>query len=254
MTDPIETPPSAVVVAVGTSAERGHAVGDLFARAFGVELRSVHIDDAGTEQRNDSDRTMTPEEHLAAAICVRIPSDALLVIESEHADRWRSRHSVAEHTIDAFPGSTVAVGPHAPVELPKGPIYVALDGSPVAETSLAVAAQFAKALGRELSLVQVVEEPLHPDPVTAPEASAQAYLGAIADRMAGEFDTPGVHHRVITSNDPVSAIVALAEEQAAALIVLSSRGDRSTQRSSMSRTASGVIAELSCPVVVINAV
>lgn len=253
MTDPIDTPPSAVVVAVGTSAERGHALGNHFAKAFGVELRSVHIDDTSSPQGGD-DAGLTPEEHLAAAICDRIPSDALLVIESEHADRWRGRHSVAEHTIDAFTGSAIAVGPHASGEIPTGPIYVALDGSAAAETSLATAAQFAKALGRQLGFVQVVEEPLHPDPTGTREASAEAYLRGITVRVGEDFGVQGSVHRVVTSNDPVSAIAALADEQAAALVVLSSRGDRSTQRSSMSRTAAGVIAEVACPVMVINAV
>jgi nucleotide-binding universal stress UspA family protein len=252
MTDPIDTPPSAVVVAVGSSAERGNALGDHLAAAFSVELRSVHIDDASPSQETHGTE-LTPEEQLAAAICDRIPDDALLVIESEHADRWRGRHSVAEHTIDAFPGSAIAVGPHASGELPPGPIYVALDGSAAAETSLAVAARFANTLGRKLGFVQVVEEPLHPDPTGAVKASAEAYLRAITARVEQDFDVRGTSHEVVTSNDPVSAIAALAQEQAAALVVLSSRGDRSTQRSSMSRTAAGVIAEVACPVMVIAA-
>ena len=119
---------------------------------------------------------------------------------------------------------------------------------------MATAAQFAKALGRQLGFVQVVEEPLHPDPTGTREASAEAYLRGITVRVGEDFGVQGSVHRVVTSNDPVSAIAALADEQAAALVVLSSRGDRSTQRSSMSRTAAGVIAEVACPVMVINAV
>ncbi len=256
MTDLIDAP-SAVVVAVGTSAERGKTLGDHFASAFGVESRSVHIDDSTSSstraEGSASDADLSPEERLAVTICDGIPPDALLVIESEHADRWRGRHSVAEHLIDAFSGPAIAVGPHASAAVPDGPILVALDGSESAEGSLATAARFATALGRQLEFVRVVGEPLHPDPNGSLEASAAAYLHGLTERTASQFGDLGAKTTVLTSNDPVSAITALADERAAALVVLNSRGDRSTKRSSMSRTAAGLIADVGCPVMVTTA-
>jgi nucleotide-binding universal stress UspA family protein len=252
MTDLIDAAPSAVVVAVGTSAERGQALGDHLASAFGVERSSVHIENSASSPAADSE-DLTPEERLAAAICDDIPNDALLVIESEHADRWRSRHSVAEHLIDAFAGAAIAVGPHASAVVAAGPVLVALDGSDSAEGSLATAIRFAETLGRPLEFVRVVEEPLHPDPKDSLEASAEAYLQDVSARTAGGDGSLGHTTTVVTSNDPVSALAALADERGAALVVLNSRGDRSTQRSSMSRTAAGLIAELGCPVMVTTA-
>ncbi len=236
---------SAVIVAVGASAEKGIALGSTLAEAFGVEVSSVHVD--GAAETVEPAEGMTPEETLAAAICRDLPADGLLVIESEHADRWRSRHSIAEHTIDAFPGAAVAIGPGAGPDLSDGPVVVALDGSDAAEGSLASAVRFGDALGRTLLLVRIVEAPLRPESDRTDQIAAAAYLDAVASTLAVAADT-----FVIESNDPVSAIVAVATDRGASLVALASRGDRSTARGSMSRTAAGVIAEAACPVLVIG--
>ena len=234
-----------MIVAVGVSADKGRALGSTLAEAFDVEVSSVHVDGA-TEAVEPADG-MTPEETLAAAICRDLPSDGLLVIESEHADRWRSRHSIAEHTIDAFPGAAVAIGPGAGADLADGPVVVALDGSEAAELSLAGAVLFGRALQRALLLVRIVEAPLHPDADRGDQTVAADYLDAVASTLAGTADT-----LVVASNDPVSALVAAAADRDASLVALASRGDRSTARGSMSRTAAGVIAEATCPVLVIG--
>ncbi len=245
MTGPSDPTPSAVIVAVGASAAKGNALGSTLAKAFDVGVSSVHVD--GAIEAVEPTDGMTPEETLAAAICRDLPADGLLVIESEHADRWRSRHSIAEHTIDAFPGAAVAIGPAAGADLADGPVVVALDGSEAAELSLAGAARFGDALGRALLLVRIVDAPLRPEPDRTDQVAAAAYLDAVASRLAVLADT-----LVIESNDPVSAIVATATDRGASLVALASRGDRSTARGSMSRTAAGVIAEAACPVLVIG--
>jgi nucleotide-binding universal stress UspA family protein len=215
------------------------------AEAFDVQVSTVHID--GSTETVETAGDATPEEVLAAAICRDLPADGLLVIESEHADRWRSRHSVAEHTIDAFPGSAVAIGPAAGATLAAGPVIVALDGSPAAELSLATAVRFGEAIDRELSLVRVIGAPLHPEATSSEASEARAYLEMVAATLPIAATTV-----VVESNDPVSSIVATASDQNASLVALASRGDRSTARGSMSRTAAGVIAEAPCPVLVIG--
>lgn len=246
MTGSNDLTPSTVVVAVGgTGTEsKGHELGRALAEAFGVGLTSVHVEQPGADT---DDAEHTPEERLAEAIASGLPTDGILVIESEHADRWRSRHSVAEHTIDAFTGPSVAVGHQAGPILADGPILVALDGSASAEISLTTALAFGRVLDRPIELVRVVPEPLHPETEGSEHAEAAAYLRSVTSR----FDTE-LAATVVASNDPVSALVDRAADQDASLLALASRGDRSTSRTSMSRTASGLIAEARCPVLVVG--
>jgi nucleotide-binding universal stress UspA family protein len=245
MTGSKDLTPSTVVVAVGPNEaeSKGHELGRSLAEAFGIALTSVHVEQPGADT---DDTEHTPEERLAVAIARGLPTDGILVIESEHADRWRSRHSVAEHTIDAFAGPSVAVGPRAGATFAVGPILVALDGSKPAEASLATAATVAKALGRTIEVVQAVPELLHPESDDSTEPEASAYLSRVA--AASETEMAAT---VVASNDPVSALVDLAVARGASLLALASRGDRTTSRSSMSRTAAGLIAEAPCPVLVV---
>ena len=249
MTQSNDSGPSLVVAAVESDDAdgKGPRLAAVLAAAFGVESRSVHADPP--DEGGAPDRT--PEESLAAAIADQLPAGSILVIESEHADRWRSRHSVAEHTIDAFAGPSVAIGPHADVGFADGPIIVALDGSPSAEISLAAAMRFATALNRPVELVRVVAEPLHPEQVDDQSPEAGAYLEQVAAQTAGvgsvQLDTA-----VVASNDPVTALVSRATARNACVLALASRGDRATARSSMSRTAAGLIAEARCPVLVVG--
>ena len=241
--------PSLVMAAVDAEAAdaKGPRLAATLATAFDVESSSVHVDRPVDHESDDR----TPEEALAAAIADELPPDAVLVIESEHADRWRSRHSVAEHTIDAFTGPSFAVGPHADAVLAAGPIIVALDGSPSAEASLTTSAGFASALGRSIELVRVVSEPLHPEQEDDGSGEARRYLEEIGAQTAG---TSGVEitTAVVASNDPVSALVARSADRNACILALASRGDRATARSSMSRTAAGLISEAGCPVLVVG--
>lgn len=243
MTGPNDLTPSTVVVAVGAadSGGKGQTLGQVLADAFGVGLTSVHVEQPGADTEH------TPEEALAAAIADGLPADGLLVIESEHADRWRSRHSIAEHTIDAFTGPSVAVGPRAGASFAHGPVLVALDGSAPAEASLTTALMVGRALNRSIELVRIVPEPLHPESDDSLEPEASAYLHTVAAGTGADITTA-----VIASNDPVSALVDLAAAREASLLTLASRGDRSTSRSSMSRTAAGLIAEARCPVLVVG--
>lgn len=230
--------PAGITVAAATDAGRSEQLATTLAAAYDITSTLLHLDSTPVAAEGQTD-----EEALAAAIADRIPAAHLLVVESEHADRWRSRHSVAEHLIDAHAHSTVALGPAGSPDVADGPIVVALDGSAGARSSLGPAKRLADAVGRRLLLTTVVPEPLDAEP---PHAEAEAWLQADAEAIGAEA-------AVIASNDPVTALVSLAASQQAAFIVLASAGGRETKRSSMSRTAAGLIAEASCPVLVTRA-
>lgn len=234
--------PSGITVAEGKSVDRANHLAATLSAAYGVEVSHVHIDTVPPA----TDRT--PEEALALAIAAAVPDDHVLVIESERADRWRSRHSVAEHVIDAHTNMTVAIGP-ATVEGPlrSGPMIVALDGSPTADSALPAARDLADAVERTLLLVRVIPAPLHPEltdsTTVSPRKAATSQLSASASRFGLDADIV-----VLESNDPVSALVEVGEEREASFIALSSSGDRESARTTMSRTAAGLIAEAGSPV------
>ncbi len=226
-----------ITVAVGSDARRAQQLASTLATAYGLSVTVVHVelDAAATPDH-------TSEEALAAAIVERVPSHDLLIIESEHADRWRSRHSVAEHLIDAHRNATVAMGPSSVPELSDGPVVVALDGSISARASLAAAQRLAIAIDRPLVLARVIPEHLH--------AAAPTERESITAALEQEAAAINASAAVVESNDPVSALVQLCAEHQAAFIALASSGDRETERSTMSRTAAGLIAEAPCPVFV----
>lgn len=235
------TDPAGITVAEGSNPERSHALAATLGAGFAIPVTSVRVDDPPV-----ASASQTAEEALAEAIASRVPADHLLVVESRHADRWRSRHSIAEHLIDAHRSATVVLGPSSGSDLASGPIIVALDGSADAQTSLSAAQRLGEVTARPLLLVRVVAEPLDPDD--------SDHVSTTAVQLDAEAAALGATAIVAASNDPVTALVRLGAEQHAACIALASSGDREAKRSTMSRTAAGLIAEATCPIYVTRSV
>lgn len=227
-----------ITVAVGAEANRARALAATLATAFGIEVTIVHVEP--TAAAGDDH---TPQETLAAEIAKQVPADHLLIIESEHADRWRSRHSVAEHLIDAHQSATIALGPASLPTVGAGPIVVALDGSARAREALSSAVRLGAAIDRRLVLLGVV-----------PEALGGALSGKSAAIEALERDAASIDATVAVteSNDPVTALVAMCGDHHASFIALASGGNRESVRTTMSRTAAGLIAEAPCPVFIVR--
>lgn len=228
---------SEVVVATGTgdpSDERA-ALGHDLATRLGVALRWLHVDPV-------------EEMDLAAAIAEQLATDSVLVIHSEHANRWSGKWSIAEHVIDEWGGLAIATGPRHISGWGPGPVLVGVDGSEPAERAVATAAKLADLLGVGLVVCRVVS------------AALESEVGAIASELercwssaAPEgVDAEPVSIATPVGNDPISALVTEAEGRSCAAIVLSSLGDRTSQRASISRTCSGVIAGAIQPVVVVG--
>lgn len=234
-----EPRPTGVIVAVGASADRAQPFATTLAERLSLPVSSVHVD--------TSTSPVATEDELAGAIAMRVAVDQVLVVESNNADPWRSRHSIAEHLVDAFAGTTIGLGPKARSDVSGGPIVVALDGSAAAESALPFASWLASRLECGLLLVRIVPDHLHGDE-RVERADAGNYLDTLSSAIAGNVTID-----VGVSNDPVQAIVTMAAAADATLVALASRGDRQHARTSMSRTAAGVIGRAGCPVVVVAA-
>ena len=228
---------TSVVLASATSEASGSggAVARWLADALELPDRVLHLDEPADD----------PDE-LADHIADRLPTDALLVMESHHADRWASRASVTEHVLDAFGGPAVVAGPGT--ETPhRGPIVVALDGSPEANQAIGPAITLARAVGGDVVLATIAPEPLDASPDLA---SADQLLAETAANLPSDVGGRGQSR---ASNDPVGALAEIASDVEAALLVLVSKGDRTIARGSMSRTATGLVATAACPVVIVSA-
>lgn len=208
---------SEIVVAVGdaSEAELSLALADDLATAFGLPLRTLHVD-------------ATPE-NVATELASGLAPDSILVIHSEHANRWSGKWSVAEHMIDEWGGIVVAVGPRYSRTQRSGTVLAAVDGSPNARRVIEPSSAVASALDCSVEFCQVV-----------PAASAGR-----TETGANPTETT-----VVVGNDPISAL--LDHGEAAPMIVLAARGDRTSTRSSISRTCSGLIAGAAQPVMIVG--
>lgn len=266
--------PSDVILATASASEpiATHVrVAEHLAKAFSVSVRSItvasdsnsHASGGGTHVKGAS------ETAIAKAIVASTPPTALLVIGSSHANRWEGTRSIAEYAVDDHAGPSCVIGAHSLSDAPDdpaldspalgGPVLVALDGTDAAASALPFAAELAGRCETDLVLCRIVPEALHPsrtsdDPDIAPShdqtwLEVRSSLEARAEVMTSDVSTTS---SVLASNDPIAALAAHAARVNASLIVLASRGDRSTRRASISRTASGLIAEATCPVIVVH--
>jgi nucleotide-binding universal stress UspA family protein len=209
--------------------------------------------------------TATPYGEPAPEILEEIQlRQADLVVMATHGRSGVGRlvyGSVADAVLHRSPVPVVMV-PAASVQLrsPDKPpvIVVPLDGSELAETSLAPASELANQLGAALVLVQVVALPPYAvfgeageysafDPDTEAVA-AQQYLGAVARRLGPTLDE--VHGRT-EIGDPVDCIVEAATDQQAALIVMATRGRTGVARAVLGSVATGVLRRTTIPLMLV---
>ncbi len=222
----------AVLLGEPAESERGLAVGRQLAAVLGVPLRTVHVEE-------------TPDD-LVGTLVDRLQDTSLAVMESSHATRWSGKHSTAEHVLDRWGGLAALVGPGVDETVADagGPVLVALDGSPVSERAIPFAAGLAAARGVELVGIRVVAPPkASPDAMARSEATD--YLHDVLPNDAGG-------HLVVESVDPIAAIVGEVAARNCCLVVVGSKGDRSTRRASMSRVVSGLLSEAGVVVVAVG--
>ncbi len=169
---------------------------------------------------------------------------SLAVLKSTNANRWSGKASVAEHVLDAFSGLVAMIGPNVAAKFSLNhPILVALDGSPNAERALSVTRYLAGLTEQEVIMATVLSTSAD----DGERATATKYLDALGDTLDTSRSTLPI------SNDPISALTAVAVEAEASLIVLSSHGDRTSERPSISRTSMGLVHSAPVPVLLVGA-
>jgi nucleotide-binding universal stress UspA family protein len=131
-------------------------------------------------------------------------------------------------------------------------VLLATDGSRDAELAATTAAELVKATGSELQVVHVSPQYVYARAVRSAETEevAQKVLDGQVDRLrkAG-VDVVEAHLRV---GLPAAVIVALAEDMAAGLIVVGSRGLGAIRRALSGSVSDAVVRYAHCPVMVVR--
>ena len=171
-----------------------------------------------------------------------------MVILSSHGRKAPGRWQIGSVTmrIASFCEKPVLVIPVAPPRPTLETLLVGLDGSLFAERALAVAAEFAKALGAKVVLYRAVPES---HGVVSPEAGAAgatAYLEKIAK---GYPDQP---MSTVVGADGKIDIAQRAKELEADLVVIGSHGLRDVARRVIGSVAEDVLHQARCPVLVVR--
>jgi hypothetical protein len=240
-----------VVVTVDTEDELSvcEPLAELVAERLRVAVHRVHIDvEADEGSAPAAGDEADHDEQVVAAIVERLQPGSVLVARSDHATRWTGKQSITERVLEQWSGLAFVAGPRARWPLGEGPVLVAVNGSAAAERAVPTAELVGRALGRSVELSRVGPRPLGADDDDAARAlgEARAYLELIGDRTGHPI-------HLLSSNDPISALVAEANHLQSAAVALATTGDRSIPRPTLSRVSWGLVHEASCPVALIGA-
>lgn len=139
----------------------------------------------------------------------------------------------------------------APVTLDT--IVVGVDGSAHAERALGVAAGLAARAGSRIVAVHAAEPGAVPDPSVHPLASTGRNLPDLLDRWCEPLRAHGLvgHDAVIAEGDPRTALMDVAEERGADLLVVGSRGLGPVSALLLGSVASSLIQHAPVPVTVV---
>jgi nucleotide-binding universal stress UspA family protein len=133
-------------------------------------------------------------------------------------------------------------------------LMVAFDGSDGARTALVRAAALGRAWDAELVLAECTGafEPV-PDRVVEPPdpARAEAALAGLKEAAAALQDPPRYELRVVEGHPP-EALLALAEEVGADLVVTGSRGKAMLRQAALGRVSSTLVSRAACDVLVVQ--
>ncbi len=141
----------------------------------------------------------------------------------------------------------------------KQKILVPLDGSGLAERAVEQAEKVAKALGFEVILFQVIQNPLASSPEAGPSAEEQAtvdmidkanaYLQSIASGLEGK----GIKTRIeVGEGPPYAGILGLAHREDVDFIIMSTHGRTGLTRALMGSVAEKVVYTTKRPVMLVK--
>ncbi|MBI4504814.1 MAG: universal stress protein [Chloroflexi bacterium] len=141
--------------------------------------------------------------------------------------------------------------------LPPAHLLVALDGSALAETVLALLRSLATPLGARVTLLHVLEHgapaTVHGQPHLTTAAAAEAYLRPLATRLGEGGLAVATHVHPNPEHDVAASIAAHAAELDADLIVLATHGHGGMREWLVGRIPEQVAARAGRPVLIVPA-
>ncbi len=148
--------------------------------------------------------------------------------------------SVTEQVVRLSPRPVMVIGPACPdAPIDGGAVVACLDGSPLAERTLPVAARWAAGTNAELWVVQVI-------PDDAPPADDERYLrGVAAGYSPARAD-------VLHGSDAAEVLVEFGERGRAAVLVLATRGRSGWSRLTLGSVAMNVVRHATSPVLLVG--
>lgn len=138
-------------------------------------------------------------------------------------------------------------------------VLVAVDGSEAAQRAAQRAADLARLAGAELLVLTVVRPPegwwgLEGSPPT-PEAFSTAVAAGrkeVIDKVVANLDTAGLEVRTIEEiGEPATVIAAVAEQEAADLLVVGRRGAGLVERLMIGSVADRLAHSSPCPLMIV---
>jgi nucleotide-binding universal stress UspA family protein len=165
--------------------------------------------------------------------------------------------SVAEHTVKQSPVSVLIVRGEGHAEAPRT-IVVGTDFSANSEQAVALAADWARAFGAQLHIVNALQLTmpfLAPYEVTVPDALIDASYADAKKKLAKLAETlTGIDvHATVLSAAPHDAIDTLAKRVKADLIVTGSRGLTGLKHAVLGSVAERTLRHAPCSVLIVKA-
>jgi nucleotide-binding universal stress UspA family protein len=258
-----------VVVPLDHSREDGVAVlhGAALAHQAGAQLQvmSVRPPDVDLPTVRDYLHEIAHRVRVHAELVVTGPGDVAATLSEAAAQpdtlmclHTRARGPLAEMVMGSVSEQVVRTSEHpvlligpdcAPPPIRYDSLIVGLDGSPLAERILPTAQDWATHLGVTPWLVQVL--PGHVPLETSDDDVADAgYVHNVAARLADE--DVKAEWETVRDRDPAAALVRLAEDQAKAMIALTTHGRSGSSRLALGGVAFRVAHRAPCPVLVLR--
>jgi nucleotide-binding universal stress UspA family protein len=211
-----------------------------------------------------------PAEEIIAAAGV---SAGTLIVMSTHGYTGFKRlrlGSVAQHVLRHAAVPTLIVRPPEGASLRERAtiqeVTVTLDGSPLAEVAVPVAAHMADAFGVPLVLLSILENRVSPTitcdaqsvPSTivwgaAEQADAEQYLAQVAARIASPARTVQTVWRRGVGGRTDEAISDYLRERPAGIVVMASHGRGGVLRWMLGSIAEGLVTHAPAPVLIVRA-
>lgn len=157
--------------------------------------------------------------------------------------------SVAEEVLDRVRAPVLLVGPEARDEEPET-LVICVDETDVSRAVVPVAATFARDLGLDVWLVQVVEPEARPT-IEKSDVPEEAPLHVLAEVI--EPECPDANWEVLHGPDPASAIVEFAGGRPGPMLAMATHGRRGLDRIVLGSVTMGVVRDAPGPVLTLRA-